>query len=116
MDWTATFRRLAGLAADPAVEDGIDLLPILTGDEPQRKRTLFWRRKKGPVRKSVEEGRAVRYGRWKLVEQATGERYLFDLEADVGESRNLIDQNPELADRLSAELDAWERHMDHPSP
>lgn len=72
MDWTATFRRLAGLAADPAGEDGIDLLPILTGKEPQRDRTLFWRRKKGPVRKSVEEGRAVRQGPWKLVEQATG--------------------------------------------
>jgi N-acetylgalactosamine-6-sulfatase len=111
MDWTATFRRLAGLATDPAGEDGIDLLPILTAKEPTRERTLFWRRKKGPVRKSVEEGRAVRHGSWKLVEQATGERYLFDLQSDIGESRNLIDEHPDLADRLHKELDAWEQRM-----
>jgi arylsulfatase A-like enzyme len=112
MDWTATFRRLAGLATDPGGEDGIDLLPVLTGEEPMRQRSLFWRRKKGPVRKSVEEGRAVRRGRWKLVEQATGERYLFDLQSDIGETRNLLDQHSDLARKLHAELDAWERCMD----
>ena len=116
MDWTATFRRLAGLATDPAGEDGIDLLPVLTGKEPERERTLFWRRKKGPVRKKVEEGRAVRQGRWKLIEQATGERCLFDLEADISESNNLIDQEPDPANKLRAELDDWERRMDSQSP
>ena len=116
MDWTATFRRLAGLAAAPAGEDGIDLLPILTGKEPECERTLFWRRKKGLVRKSVEEGRAVRHGPWKLIEQATGERFLFNLADDVGETRNLLDERPDLAARLNAELDAWERSVDSPSP
>jgi len=57
MDWAATFRRSAGLASDRAGEDGIDLLPLITGKAPARDRTLFWRRKKGPVRKKVEEGR-----------------------------------------------------------
>jgi N-acetylgalactosamine-6-sulfatase len=112
MDWTATFRRLAGIAADPVGEDGIDLLPILTDKVAQRERTLFWRRQKGPVRKSVEEGRAVRQGPWKLVEQATGERHLFHLPSDIGETRNLLDQHPDLAEQLHAELDAWERRVD----
>jgi N-acetylgalactosamine-6-sulfatase len=112
MDWTATFRRLAGLGRDRAGEDGIDLLPVLTGKAPARQRTLFWRRKKGPVRKNVEEGLAVRQGQWKFVKQATGERYLFDLESDIGEARNLLDQHPELAARLDAELVAWEKRMD----
>jgi arylsulfatase A-like enzyme len=111
MDWTATFRRLAGIAADPAVEDGIDLLPILTGKEPQRERTLFWRRKKGLIRKSVEEGRAVRHGPWKLVEQATGERFLFHLGEDIGETRDLLEKDPDLAAELIAKLDAWERSV-----
>ncbi|HJN12373.1 MAG: sulfatase [Pirellulaceae bacterium] len=112
MDWTATFRRLAGLGRDRAGEDGIDLLPVLTGKAPARQRTLFWRRKKGPVRKNVEEGLAVRQGRWKLIKQATGERYLFDLKSDVGETRNLVEEHPELAARLDAELVAWEKRMD----
>jgi hypothetical protein len=112
MDWTATFRRLAGLGRDRAGEDGIDLLPILTGKVPMRERTLFWRRKKGPVRKNVEEGLAIRQGQWKLVKQATGKRYLFNLDEDVGEARNLLDQHPDLAARLNAELAAWEDRID----
>lgn len=114
MDWSASFRRLAGLGPDPAGEDGIDLLPILLNEKPECERTLFWRRKKGPVRKSVEEGRAVRDGHWKLVEQATGESFLFDLENDVAESTNLLDQNPERARRLHDRLDAWEREIGEP--
>ena len=116
MDWTASFRRLAQLDLDPGGEDGSDLLPILAGQEPEQTRTLFWRRKKGPVRKSVEEGRSVRHGRWKLIEQATGERFLFDLENDVEESLNLLDQNPELVRQLHGKLDEWERDVGSGSP
>ncbi|KAA5537990.1 sulfatase [Roseiconus nitratireducens] len=112
MDWTATFRRLAGVANDDAGEDGMDLLPVLTGQEPNQTRTLFWRRKKGPVRKNVEEGLAVRKGKWKLIKQATGERYLFDLQSDIGETQNLIDQHPDLAANLDAELVAWEERVE----
>lgn len=112
MDWTATFRRLASVASDRAGEDGINLFPILTGKTPARERTLFWRRKKGPVRKQVEEGWAIRQGQWKLVKQATGERYLFDLDSDIGEAQNLVDDQPDLADKLEAELVAWEQRMD----
>jgi len=112
MDWTATFRRLAGLAKDRAGEDGIDLLPILMKKTSMRQRTLFWRRKTGPRRKVHEEGLAVRQAQWKLIKQATGERYLFDLKSDVGETRNLVEVHPELAARLDAELVAWEKRMD----
>ena len=86
MDWTATFRRLAGIQRDPDREDGIDLLHMLTGKRPVQDRTLFWRMKKGPVRKSVKEGRAVRHGKWKLIEQVGAEeKLLFNLESDPGE-------------------------------
>lgn len=109
MDWTATFRRLAGVGVDSRGEDGIDLLPLLTGTQPEQKRTLFWRRKHGPVRKGFEEGRAVRQGRWKLIEQHDGgERQLFDLTVDRGESQNLIKQHPDVAKRLHKSLDEWE--------
>jgi N-acetylgalactosamine-6-sulfatase len=113
MDWTATFRRLAGLETNPDGEDGLDLMPMLTGDRPTSERTLFWRRKKGPVRKQVEEGRAVRRGQWKFVEQAAdGERFLFDLETDPSEATNLIAKQPEIARALHKQLDAWEASVD----
>lgn len=111
MDWTATIRRLAGLPKDRAGEDGVDLLPILTRKTPARDRTLFWRRKTGPRRKVLEEGLAVRQGQWKLVKQATGERYLFDLKSDAGEARNLVDEHPDLAAKLDEELAVWENRM-----
>ena len=112
MDWTATFRRLARLPQDPLGEDGIDLLPILEGRTQASERTLFWRRKKGPVRKQVEEGWAVRRGPWKLVKQATDERFLFNLKTDVGEARNRIEQDPDLAAQLEAAIVAWETQVD----
>jgi arylsulfatase A-like enzyme len=112
MDWTATFRRLAGLGRDPKGEDGIDLMPVLAREEPERERTLFWRRKKGPVRKSVEEGRAVRHGHWKLVEQTeSGEQMLFNLKTDRGESINLAKDHPNLVKQLIGRLDAWEESV-----
>lgn len=114
MDWTISFRRAAGLGVDPSGEDGIDLIPILSGERPEIDRTLFWRRRKGPVRKNVEEGRAVRSGRWKLVEQAAGESYLFDLAADPGESRNVIGEHPRVVGPLRLELDRWESEVSTP--
>lgn len=112
MDWTATIRHLAGLGPDPEGEDGIDLWPNLTGESPVQTRTLFWKRKKGPVRKSIEEGRAVRRGDWKLVEQSeSGERFLFNLKDDPGESVNRIAEHFELARTLSALTDDWEAEV-----
>lgn len=107
MDWTATFRRLANLELDPAGEDGMDLLPLLTKPEGVRERTLFWSRT-NRREKAIEEGRTVRQGRWKLVELASGERALYDLAMDIGETRNLITQHPEIASQLHQKLDAWE--------
>lgn len=110
MDWTATFRRLAGGGTDPAGEDGRDLLPLLTGQEPASERNLFWRSKKR-LRQKAPEGRAVRQGRWKLVEYVDGPSGLYDLEADVGEEHNLLPSKPELARSLRAEMDAWEKSV-----
>jgi len=113
MDWTATFRRLAGVGLDPAGEDGVNLMPLLTGDAPPRPRTLFWRRKKGPVRKNVEPARAVRHGDWKLIELLDDQqRLLLDLSKDPGESTNVIDDHAELAYDLHERLATWEATMD----
>jgi arylsulfatase A-like enzyme len=112
MDWTVTMRRLAGLGSDPGGEDGIDLMPLLTGELPRQSRTLFWKRKKGPVRKSIEEGRAVRQGAWKFVEESEGgEQFLYNLESDPGETVDRIAEHPELAMTLSNLIDNWESEV-----
>ncbi|WP_158862830.1 sulfatase-like hydrolase/transferase [Maribellus comscasis] len=114
MDWSSTFLRLANFDAKYEKEDGINLMPILLGDKPEQERTLFWRIKSGPVRKTSPEYWAVRDNSWKLlIEKAeNNNRFLFDLKADPGESNNLIEEHPEIADRLVKQLRIWEESVD----
>tara|TARA_R110002049_G_scaffold4601_5_gene32178 strand:+ start:250502 stop:251821 length:1320 start_codon:yes stop_codon:yes gene_type:complete len=112
MDWTATFRRLAGLGLDPEGEDGQDLMPVLNGQAPRDIRTLFWRRTNRRNKKYLQEGRAARFGQWKLIELAGENPKLFNLDEDIGETRNLIESHPKLARKLIRELDAWESAVD----
>ncbi len=108
MDWTATLRRVARCAVNPENEDGVDLLPLLLDERKPPAQPLFWRRKSGPVRRVQNPSRAVRSGKWKLLEMADGTRYLFDLCHDIGEKENLIDTHAAVAKHLSDALDAWE--------
>ena len=111
MDWSATFAALAGAENNPLASDGIELTPVLTGLEAAKERTLFWRSKKGPVRKSVAEGRAVRRGKWKFFQPADGEAMLFHLESDPGESNNRLGDRPRLVAEMTKLLDQWEQQI-----
>lgn len=114
MDWTATFRRLAGLASDTGGEDGLDLMPMLIGDQLEQERTLFWRIKSGPVRKVSPEYWAIRKDNWKLLIEngENNNQFLFDLKADPDESINLIGNQPEITERLKEQLNGWEKVVD----
>ena len=84
MDLTATF--LAAAGAEPAADrplDGINLLPILLGEQPPRERTFCWR-----VNRSNRQQKAIRHGDWKYVQDAAVEM-LFNLKDDIGERRDL---------------------------
>ena len=116
MDWTATFTALAGADDDLLAGDGIDLTPILSGEHEPIERTLFWRGKKGPKRKSVEEGLAVRRGKWKLHRPTEGPSTLYDLEADPGESTNLIKARADIAADLTALQTTWESAIARGTP
>ncbi|NNE92702.1 MAG: sulfatase-like hydrolase/transferase [Verrucomicrobiales bacterium] len=111
MDWSATIRRLAGFKADTDREDGIDLMPFLTGEKSEPpERALFWRRKNDASRRVDNPSRAIRQGDWKFFEKTdgSGEQFLFNLISDPGESENLIKEKPEPARKLRAKLDEWE--------
>lgn len=108
MDWSATFAHLAGAEITPEDFDGIDLLPFLTESSAPVRRTLFWRSRPGPKRKSVERRRAVRDGRWKFLETESEGTHLFDLREDKEETSNVLTDHPQIAEKLRKQLDSWE--------
>jgi len=93
-------------AAVPERYEGIDLLPILRGQQPQQARTLFWRTAVGGLTQ-----KAVRSGDWKLVLDGV-HTFVFDVRADPGERHDLTRQRQDVARRLRPLLDAWEADVD----
>jgi arylsulfatase A-like enzyme len=86
--------------------EGINLLPILTGESPVVERTLFWRSVYANRRQ-----RAVRSGDWKLL--IDGESAMvFDVRRDVGERNDLAHERQDVARRLRQSLDTWEKDVD----
>lgn len=87
------------------IYDSVDLMPFFQGiakGDPHA--TLFWR--------MALRGSAVRCGDWKLLRPASMSPMLFDLSQDVGETTNLIDQHPDIADGLLDQLVAWEARLE----
>jgi len=113
MDWTATIAKLAGVKAPKNRSfEGIDLLPILSGQRKNVKRTLFWRSVDFAF---VKKFRAVRDGDWKYIENyANGEKFLYNLTNDIGETENTATQNAKLTAALKKKLDQWEEDVDPP--
>jgi len=108
LDVLPTVLAAAGVEA-PAERpsDGIDLIPVLSGEKPAEPRTLYW--------SSAGEGGwwAVRSGDWKLVAER-GRIELFDLAKDPGESTDLSATHPDQVTRLTALHDAWLAEMAEP--
>lgn len=104
MDWLPTFVAAAGgqTSADHP-PDGIDLLPVLTGERPAQARKLFWRY-------NSQDQEAARDGRWKYL-KINGHEFLFDVEADPLERGNLKEREPAVFARLKADFAAWNRDM-----
>jgi arylsulfatase A-like enzyme len=97
LDVAATACAIAGLDR-PKTLDGQNLLPMLTGEKPLAARTLNWR---------FWGQTAVRQGDWKFLKMGNQQSFLFNLENDPGESKNLIKQHPELAARLEQRAVTW---------
>ncbi|MGJ8644433.1 MAG: sulfatase family protein [Luteolibacter sp.] len=98
MDLLPTFAKLAGadISSDRVI-DGKDITPTLFENKATPHEAFFYHQ--GEVLK------AVRSGKWKLhlgsakEKQAAGGA-LYDLETDMGESKNLLEEYPETAERL----------------
>ncbi|MGZ3366577.1 MAG: sulfatase family protein [Caulobacteraceae bacterium] len=109
MDWTPTLLTAAGIApAERAPTDGIDLMPVLSGEAEPADRKLFWRYK-------ANAQRAVREGPYKAL-KIGGNSFLFDVEADPMERANLKDRHADVFHRLTQDWDAWNRTMLRETP
>jgi arylsulfatase A len=108
MDLAATILDAAHVPLGPGESlDGTSLRPLLEGNRPDRAPLFFhyphyaWHRTNRP-------GGAIRSGRYKLIrryDDASVEMY--DLVDDVGETRNLAAEKPELAAKLDQQLGRW---------
>lgn len=105
LDVVPTAIAAAGGKPDASL-DGVDLLPYLSGGKAGAPHeTLYWR--------FGQQG-AVRQGKWKLVRLAGAPAQLYDLEADVGETKDVASENREVLDKLQASWQKWNGELASP--
>ncbi|MBQ4484268.1 MAG: sulfatase [Prevotella sp.] len=104
----------------PQTIDGRSFMSLLTEKRKSSKgRSLVWNYpnvwgNEGPA---ISLNCAIRRDQWKLIyDYKTGEKQLYDIENDIGESHNLAAEQPKIVRRLSRELGRELRRMDAQRP
>jgi arylsulfatase A len=99
-DIMPTIAEITGAKSAPGI-DGISFLPALTGKEQKQHEYLYW--------EFHEQGGkvAIRTGNWKAVKRdidkiPQGVTELYDLSADIGETKNIASSNPEIVLKIEA--------------
>ena len=92
--------------------DGIDVMPILSGEEKERTGPIAFQSLNKRADKPSLEGETMQYAlvgnRFKLVSFDDAQTWqLYDLEADIGESTDLADANPDTVSSMREHLDSW---------
>jgi arylsulfatase A-like enzyme len=102
-DLMPTLVAAAGGRVDPAWHvDGINLLPVWTGEAPPSDRTLFWE-----WRSEGSSQLAALRNRMKVVVTGGGKPELYDVVNDPAERRDLSAQYPDVTAQLQTLLGAW---------
>ena len=120
MDFSATI--LAATGSTPPegrTLDGIDIVPILSGEKPPQERIFYWRvpflgdcKPQLPYWQcSIQK--AVRKGDWKYVRDGVEQvDMLFDLRTDPSERKTLTYEKPELVEEMKRLVASWEQDVD----
>ena len=108
-DLFPTLLEAAGVEVQDDVPlDGVSLLPLLRGTGGLEREALFFHYPNYAWHRSNRLGGAVRAGRYKLIERYDdGSLELYDLEENLGETRNLAGRMPQKASELRDRLKAW---------
>jgi arylsulfatase A-like enzyme len=110
IDFFPTILEACGIASTAKV-DGVSLVKMLGDSGTIERDALYWHYPHYSNQNS-RPGGAVRAGNYKLIEfYEQGRLELFDVKNDVSESRNLVEDKPELARDLHARLVAWRKEV-----
>jgi len=111
-DFYPTLLEMAGLPLRPKQHlDGVSLVPLLKGGQEFAREAIFWHYPHHHGSGSVPSG-AVRAGRWKLIDFYEDHRVeLYNLEDDIGETRNLAETMPAKRRELHALLSTWRKQV-----
>ena len=111
-DWLPTLLEMVGAPVTGGI-DGVSQVRLLASAEGRAPvRPLFWHIPHYTNQGSRPAG-AVRDGKWKLVEHYDdGKVELFDLSADVSETRDLSLSERDRTATLRSQLQAWRQSMD----
>ena len=102
-DW---FPTIAELAKCPTLDhrlDGHSLVDIIRSEDAKSKHDVFCWESGGQ--------NAVRKGPWKLYIDKKRNEFLYNIDADPGETNDLTSSKPELLNELKATLQAWKNDI-----
>ena len=108
-DLYPTILSAAGIELRPFQHiDGVDLLPHLTESAAIDRDAIFWHYPHYNQHPQSFPSGVIRAGNWKLIENyESGKVQLFDLREDIGETRDISGEKPELAEAMLAQLQQW---------
>lgn len=120
MDFLPTLARIAGAGSAPAPCDGIDIAPLLHGQNPPQRDTLYWHYPHYSDQGGKPSG-AIREGDWKLIEDFEDDHIeLYNLALDPGEQYDFSSSFAPRAEDLRVKLQAWQSQvgaaMPRPNP
>lgn len=118
MDFFPTFVHAAGGSTREFSRlEGLDLMPLFQGSEKLDREALYWHYPHNRPDVELFMGSSVLMGDWKLYDGlGTIPDALFNLKDDPMETTNLLQQNPELAERMRARLTQWRKTVDAKMP
>lgn len=120
MDFYPTTAELLGIQAElpPRIEGGSLTGLLQNGGEGavrRRRGELVWHFPHYQTDKGSKPSSAIRAQNWKLIQlYESQEVQLFDLAKDIGETREVSKENPEVTQRLEKKLKAYLEEIDAP--
>ena len=118
IDYAPTFLELAG-APVPADIQGVSLVPLLKGEDPENwRKSLYYHYYEYPAEHMVKKHYGIRTGRYKLIHfyNDIDEWELYDLKEDPNEMHNMYMQEAtgEIVKELKTELKNLQEQYDDP--
>lgn len=120
-DYYPTLMELAGISSEKSIKQAVDgksLVPLLKNTNTLDRDAIFWHyphyHQQGGVPYS-----AIRSGEFKLIQNFENESYaLYNLKSDIGETKNIIETNPETFNLLKNKLKKWriDVNAQYPTP